>query len=388
MLTKIEFTNIKIESIEFKDGVNLIYGDKVTNAASSNSLGKTMLIEIIDHLLGASDTKNFDYNELINVSVVGTFQFNNNAVIISRPLVQHNIKEKNVISIIKNNMPILNKGETGEITLTTWLQFLKIWYIRNNEISFRQNNSMYFKKDKMDDFRESTKIFPSDTLWERGKCQSYFLNLDYTLVSSVKHYSSKEKAVLKTLSPSLKKILTKKEELVENFDNLESEYIEVFEELKHINSIKRIYASKKRILEKNIKEIRNTKNQSYNIQYDIYKAELANFLIKNYEESKNFHEQLLTDNEQLIYNEITSLSLKIKDCEEKVRSLHERQNVIVKKRNEYQQIDVRQDALKHLLADTLDNSDIAQIANEVDKELNITYRNDLDKMLFSKMIKL
>ena len=171
MLEKLTVDLEGFEVVKFDYGVNLILGNKLGEEDSCNSLGKTLLLRLIDYLLGAQ-TNFFNYNELRNRRVTGFFRFKIGDIEISRILTEPNAP----ISIISSTINGFKAGDTVKIKKwTSWLG--EYYWPDNHSVSFRSFSHIFSKFDPISKFEEAIKSNRNDSAQESGKRISYLLNL-------------------------------------------------------------------------------------------------------------------------------------------------------------------------------------------------------------------
>jgi len=388
MLKKIEFKNIDISPIYFRSGVNLIVGTKKEDKlTTNNSVGKTLLISLIDHLLGAQRGGTFDFVELEKVSIIGTFLFDNKEVIIERYLVPHNKEEVNNVNILKNEFLILNSGNIGSVPVNKWTSFLGEIYVNNSFISFRSFNRMFFRKQDVETFKTAIKEDSTNTNWQRGKYNSYFLNLGYATVASNKQYTKKEKSVLKQIAPTLHKVI-EHEDKESVIDEIQNDYTGITIQLKNLYEQNRLNRSKIKILKANINTINNISSQSFKDKFNVYKYELKHLIIKNYNETEEFHNSLISDNKNLMLDEINNLELNLFRNEQKIQELQINKEEFESQIKEYENQDIVMDATRELLSIFLGNQNINKIAEEADTVLKDETTQKLNEELKENMGKI
>ncbi|MEG0978233.1 MAG: DUF2326 domain-containing protein [Bacilli bacterium] len=381
MLKKIEFNNIDLEDINFYSGVNIILGDKEDNDnTTNNSVGKTLLIETINHLLGSSRRNQFNFAELKNVSVIGTFEFDEKVIKIERYYNYENeIEEKNV-NIIKNEFISLNNGSVGFISLREWLDFLKEKYVLNNYMSFRKFNAMFLRVEDIQNFKDAIKSNQTDNNMDRGKYNSYFLNLGYEVVSKQTLYNNNDKKILRSIAPTLDKVI-KHEEMEEDILDIQENYTSIAVKLRTLYDKNRILRSRKKVLSVNLKEINSMSSQDFAKRFDIYRGELEQYLLKNYEETKLFHERLIGDNKSLIEEELMKITSSILVNEEKIKELQTDKIEIGNMIKKYSEDDIYANATRELLSKFMKDKSVEEIAKDADSIIKNETTKTLNELL-------
>ncbi len=302
MLEKLTVDLEGFEVVKFDYGVNLILGNKLGEEDSCNSLGKTLLLRLIDYLLGAQ-TNFFNYNELRNRRVTGFFRFKIGDIEISRILTEPNAP----ISIISSTINGFKAGDTVKIKKwTSWLG--EYYWPDNHSVSFRSFSHIFSKFDSISKFEEAIKSNRNDSAQESGKRISYLLNLKaYDKISKDCSLSTNEKNVLIKISKILGKSLS-------DVPKSELKYIELFtdkfyEISSNLRNAKLKYEKNKSYinrLKRDLDEIDLIIPQQFIGKFDIYKKELGEFLKKNYEECYEFHKNVLNENRGQIQLKINS----------------------------------------------------------------------------------
>lgn len=382
MLKKIEFRGIDVEPILFDKGVNIIFGDKAEGFQTNNSVGKSLLIAVIDHLLGAQRSDIFDFSELENVSAVGTFEFSGLEVIIERFLDPKNKIEVSNVNIIKNESKKLNKGDIGNITVNKWLSYLQDVYVEDEFMSFRSFNRMFLRDSEIEKFKQAIKSFSTDTNWERGRFNSYFLDLGHEIISSNKQYTIREKAVLRSIAPTLHKVIEHDNSAI---GEVQERYTSISLALRKLYDESRLKKSQIRILENNLNEVESVSSTDFKQKFQIYEYELQSLIIENYESTKKFHDDLIMDNKSLIISELESVKKSLINNTEKITELLVERGILEKEIKSFEEQDVYVNATKELLAKFLENQDINELVKEADRVSTDVTTEKISEYLSSKI---
>ena len=302
--------NPKFKDIKFKDGLNIIIGEKITSnkKESINGVGKTLSIKLISYMLGGQDT-------FISKILQETDTTLNLLVEIDN--------KKNLIT--RDGKKILLNEE--EKDLKELREFLTI---SNIPFSFRD----VFYRFCRQSYNSPTQQLEQEENFKNNKINAFLLKLDYELISQKEEYYNKQKALneiikhLKQLDKEVdkEKILDLKSKIkkieddlknytfAEDFEELQSEVDNLTKEIKQIRNLIAVKNREIKIREEIIKE--NSKKYDINLKRieNIYK-ETQFFLpneVKNHLEAvKEFHKTLKKNRIEEAKKDITILKKEI-----------------------------------------------------------------------------
>lgn len=304
MLITLSVDTKNFTPISFKKGVNIVLGKKERGEDSYNSVGKTLLLKLVDYLYGAKESS-FLFDELKGCKVTGSFVFKSGSLVICRDLLDANA---NMI-ITESSIEHL---DVGEINVKNWRTFLSIYYWEGNtpNESFRGFSKLFSKFESIENFDNAIKINPHKRDAETGKILSYLLALNATnkICENDVTLKTGEKNVLKKVS----RVITKTLSGVDKNDlrSFESIFEKCNKITNRLNDIKlQILKNKKQLkaLHSYVKDIEDLLPEGFNQKFEIYEKELGNFLKKNYEEAHNFHTAVLNENKEKILSKITEI---------------------------------------------------------------------------------
>ncbi|EGC8398219.1 AAA family ATPase, partial [Listeria monocytogenes] len=362
------------EKIELDSGVNIILAQRVNN--TTNGVGKTLFLECIDYVLGATYSRSqlSNYDELQGYSVTLEMDFENKLVSVTRKI-SNITSENNFVNLI---------GE-GSIPMTDWKNRLMNSYFGvisgPSFFSWRSLLPFFFKTDSIKDFDAALKSFSSDPEYKTSAYQSFLLDIAF---DKIKELSQTE--VLKSERSGFTKYLNSLQKTVNLIPEIVPDKIDNYSEI-NIELNKKINESKSKITslqskidflsvqEKQLIDSKSELEQSTNISnkidliYQSLNTELASFVKKNFEESKEFSSKLLTENYEIILSELRHVKTTLlnlisqQDLEkEKVKSM-----LVTKK---YQKDSINELDSTALLLNELLNSSSTTIPSRID--LNIS----------------
>lgn len=362
------------EKIELSAGVNIILAQRVNN--TTNGVGKTLFLECIDYVLGATYTRSqlSNYDELQGYSVTLEIDFEDKLVSVTRKISKIN-SENNFVRII---------GE-GIISMSDWKNRLLNSYfgIVNGPsfFSWRSLLHFFFKTDSIKDFSTSLKSFSGDPEYKTSAYQSFLLDIAF---DKIKELSQTE--ILKSERSGFTKYLNSLQKTVNLIPEIAPDKIDNYSEI-NIEINKKINESKSEITslqskidlltvqEKQLLDSKSELERSTNIsnRFDsLYKSldiELALFVKKNFEESKEFSNKLLAENYEIILSELRHVQTDLLNLisqqnteKEKVKSM-----LVTKK---YQKDSVSGLDSSTLLLNELLNSSSTTIPSKIDLSIN------------------
>lgn len=368
MLNRLVVSTPNFTPIYFQIGVNLIVGNKDNENETYNSVGKTLLLRLIDYLLGSKESLFSQFNELKTANVIGSFSFDCGELEISRPLINPNLK----LEIVDSSIPYFEKGKS--IKIDTWRKWLEDYYWQDiKNATFRALSNILNKFSSIENIDEAIKSFRIDNGTQTGIRVAYLLNLSASKVIGDNDFtfSTKEKTVLDKISKNIGKSLVQTpKETIEKLDTLTLECDKAFQTLND-----RIISSEKnkrilRVLKSRLEELKSLEPTSFNKKFSIYQKELGDYLKKNYEEAFVFHSSLVEENKSQIRKRIEVLEKELNYSLEEIRQLETKVHSLSEELSNYADFSLKDSTIEsYMLNRFLSRQDISKVVTRTEKAL-------------------
>lgn len=359
MIEKIYSTLETFDDIKFHKGLNILLADvtqKSTDKDTRNGLGKTTFIEIIHFLLGGSCSR---------TSFLKLSRFSEHFFIMdmkiddSKLIVKRRGIESNYIYILcekGSKFETIFGSVEKKIKVTEWNKFLGASLFNLNSEDLRINENLkfrtlfpYFARKASDGgFLEASKYFKNQKVFPTQIALTYLLGLDTKLAIDQKMLDEKKKEIA-----DLKKVLKTDayKEIVSENINLDTEItilnekalnfrkeldsFQVHPKYKDIEIEASIHAkqiselSNRNFIDRQI--ISDLKDASMNEEQiseisikDLYaevEVKLPEALIKNFVDSKKFHESIISNRKNYLNSELNNYERIVQEREEQVKKL-------------------------------------------------------------------
>ena len=356
--------NPKFQSIEFKEDLNIILGEKITSNKkdSINGVGKSLSIELISYMLAGKETKINKILKNTQTTLNLLFKINNQTHLIKRD-------GKDIF---------LDEEKTSLKELQEWFnsQF-------NTPFSFRQIFVRFNRKD----YYSPTEQIKNEDRFRNNKINAYLLHLNYEFVNK-KEYLYRKNEMLKQIIKYIKELKEetnqeKKVELKEELEKIEYdlthyEFAEEFQDLQNkadkltkeiieirnkISILKREIRLREEIIEVN--KIEEVEIKEIVRIYEEVKFFLPKQTINHLEAVQEFHKTLYENRKREALNDIEkfhqeinilSQQLKEKDLEraeilkllEGKKALEEYHNLIKRKEQILEELNLLEEKEKEL----------------------------------------
>lgn len=380
MLNKLLVTSPNFTPIFFQSGVNIILGKKDYSGETYNSVGKTLLLRLIDYLLGSTENPFSRFSELQQESVVGAFSFGCGELEISRSLKNPNLK----LEILNSTIPDLKKGES--IHPNGWREWLKTQYWADaKDGRFRTYSNILNKFSSIENFNGALKSFHTDDGTTTGKRLAYLLNLSASTViyDNDFTFTQNDKRVLNKISAALgKSFLQTPKETLERLDALTLECDEAFQAL---NSRMISFEKNQRLLrtlKSRLGELKSFEPTNFNRKFSIYKKELGDYLKKNYEEAFTFHVSVVEENKVLIRKRIEEIEKEIETSSKDIGLLETKTREISEKISSYATRSLGDaTAESYLLGRFLSQQDVSKVVTQAENTLSEKHNTEVQALL-------
>jgi len=302
--------NPKFQSLEFKKGLNIILGEKITSNKkdSINGVGKSLSIELISYMLAGKETKINKILKNTQTTLNLLFKINNQTHLIKRD-------GKDIF---------LDEEKTSLKELQEWFnsQF-------NTPFSFRQIFVRFNRKD----YYSPTEQIKNEDRFTNNKINAYLLHLNYEFVSK-KEYLYRKNEMLKQIIKYIKELKEetnqeKKVELKEELEKIEYdlthyEFAEEFQDLQNkadkltkeiieirnkISILKREIRLREEIIEVN--KIEEVEIKEIVRIYEEVKFFLPKQTINHLEAVQEFHKTLYENRKREALNDIEKFNQEI-----------------------------------------------------------------------------
>ena len=329
LLSLTSLNNPKFTSIEFKKGLNIILGEKISSnkKESINGVGKTLSIELISYMLAGSDTKINKILQETDTILNLLFKINNETNLITRD-------GKDIF---------LNEEKISHKDLKKWFndKFELPFSFRNIFVRFNRKNYFY-----------PIEQIDNEDKFTNNKINAYLLGLDYEFVNK-KEYLYKKNEILKNIIKYIKELKEetnqeKKIELKEELKKIEYdlnhyEFAEEFQELqtKADNLTKEIVYIRNKIsilerekrLRKEIIEVNKVDEADIKEIVRIYeeaKFFLPEQVVNHLQAVQEFHKTLYENRKKEALNDIKKFEQEIKILSQKLLQKDKKRAEILK----------------------------------------------------------
>lgn len=388
-LLQLASDNPKFNTINFKNGLNIIVGSQITEEKkkSINGVGKSMSLSLVHYMFGSTFKTPTEKKLEEYLSTYGTFELT--------------FTHKKVEYIIKKDFSRTEYYVNGEkVVKTNYPKKLNEIFLGNKEAnpSFKQIFNTFARRYSSD----NGMIYYSNILTQQGRpVEDYYqqytnlslLSIDMSLVkksfdikdkivklkkaeSTVKDY---EKALDKTniddIKDEIERLDTQVKDFIiaENFDKLKQEADSLTTEINDFRN--QIFFTTKK---QKIKELNYENSENTNI--DIEKIEElfneANFffedkITKRLEQSQEFHNNLIRNRRKRLSAEIIDLNIIIEKLQIDMTSISEKRDSILKDLNNkgaLEERDTLKDRIKTLEDEKNDLEKYEHILSEFKKD--------------------
>lgn len=317
MISKINSDFPNFTPITFDYGVNIILAERALT--SSNSVGKSLSLEIINFVLGADYSKNklTGYKALQNTSLFLDVKIGKQVEQFKR-VISNNSKE--TYTVLNTNDTYNSKKE--------WDIFLNKLFFNLPEdqefLSWRNLFRYFFRVEGIEKFPLNLKSNSNESAYLTSLHQSFLIDIAHQEIKELYHIQEVDKE-----TKNLTKFLSTFKKAIETFPELlptqslqkrnNNIMIEINELLRNRRELERkisLIEGKIYKLENNLNELRQPdQSLGYSIDtfkdfYSIAKIELGEFITKSLSEAKIFHEKLVKENIEVIEKEIQRYSVK------------------------------------------------------------------------------
>lgn len=368
MLNKLVVTTPKFTPICFQNGVNLILGTKENSDETYNSVGKTLLLRLIDYLFGSTQSAFSQFNRLKTEKVIGSFSFDCGKLEISRPLANPSLK----LEIIDSSISHLEKGKS--ITPKEWRNWLTEYYWPDStKGSFRIYSNILNKFDSINNFDNAIKPSININGTTAGIHSSYLLCLSASSVISNNDFTFTpgDRKVLSKMSKTIEKSLVHLP--VETLKNLDSLTLECDKAYQTLNN--QIISNEKnkrilRTLKLRLEELNSLEPTSFNKNFYIYQKELGEYLKKNYQDAFKFHSSLIEENKTQINKRIETLEKELSSTSKEIKELEMRTSEVSEKLSEYADSSLADSPVEsYILRRFLSRKTISEVVTQAEKKL-------------------
>jgi len=317
-----DFPNFK--PISLTSGVNIILAEKKVN--TTNSLGKSLFLETINFILGADYSKNAlsKHKDLHGFSIKAIMDIDGQKKEYSREISSDYSKfindSSSIISWTNDEWKrmLLTKlfNRKGDSTILTWRNLFHFFYQNSTSIKFE----------------EALRSFKNDPEYKTSLLQSFLLDLATDKIeehSQTKQITSEKKNFNKYLN-TLKKSLSIIPEIVPSIEDISNSNKKIIEKIGHlkyeISQLERkinLVNLKNKKLSTSLHELRSKTSidsfEDFKSFFRIIEVELGDYIKKTFEEAKVFHDSLISENIEVIENEISKNNADLSKFQSKLR---------------------------------------------------------------------
>ena len=316
MISKINSDFPNFTPITFDYGVNIILAERALT--SSNSVGKSLSLEIINFVFGADYSKNklTGYTDLKNTSLFVDVNINKKVYQFKRVISE---EAKEIYTDLKNNDTYNSKKEWD-----IYLNKLFFNLPENQEfLSWRNLFRYFFRVEGIEKFPLNLKSNSNESAYLTSLHQSFLIDIAHEEIKELFHIQEVEKDTkhltkfLATFKNAIEIIpeLLPAQSLQKSDKNIMFEINELLNKRREFDRKISLIEGKIYKLENNLNELQQPdqiseySNDAFKDFYNIAKIELGEFIIKSLSEAKNFHEKLVKENIDIIEKEIQRYSI-------------------------------------------------------------------------------
>ncbi len=339
------------KEIRFGAGLNVIVAERLSKDKkdTTNSLGKTSLIKIIDFCFGS----NIEKHSLFQVEKFQEHSFTIEMTLLKdRISATRKLSDPGKIYLEGNieNLPIklkLNR-DTGEkyVSLENWKTILgyALFNIpledKDDKMSFRNLMHYYVRNDDQYGYKDALKIIPQQTMAKLNICLTFLIGLNYKLAQEWEKTVKAEKRA-KEIKKSITYLYESTGKIETKIVNTETMIKEKQERLSNFKVAKEYHSRQKQadVLTKELhilarqNMVDNSKLRLYREAIeketppdieelaDVYKEMnlvFSNKLKKHLKEANNFHVSIIEDRGAFLDSEIHEIKSRIKQREKKI----------------------------------------------------------------------
>ncbi|UED78406.1 DUF2326 domain-containing protein [Lysinibacillus sp. CD3-6] len=331
-----DFPNFK--EINLTSGVNIILAENKIN--TTNSLGKSLFLESINFIMGADYSKSIlsKHKDLDGYSIKAIIDLDAQKKEYCREISKDNNKFiRDSYSIIpwtndewkkKLLMSLFNRK--GDSNIITWRNLFHFFYQNNTSVKFEV----------------ALRSYKNDPEYKTSLFQSFLLNLATDAVeehSQTKQITSEKKNFNKYLN-TLKKSLEIIPEIVPKIENISTSNKKIIEDIAKLkNEISQLEKKinlinlKNKKLSTTLNELRTKTNvdsyEDFKSFFRIIEIELGDYIKKTFKEAKTFHDSLVSENIEVIENEISQNNVSLANLQGSLRLKYKELNNYVKTHN-------------------------------------------------------
>ena len=324
--------------INLTSGVNIILAEKKEN--TTNSLGKSLLLETINFIFGADYSKSTlsKHKDLQGYSILATIDFG---------------KEKNEYKrqiSPDDSKYIFDSSSVIPWTIEEWrLKLLKEVFKYNNGnsiVTWRNLFHYFFQNNTSLKFEDALKSYKGDPEYKTSLLQSFLLNLATNEIerhSQTKQISSEKKNFNRYLN-TLKKSLDIIPDLVPNINDIALSNKKIIEqvgklktEITKLERKRNLINIKNNALLLSLEELKtkthDTSIEGFESFFRIIEVELGDYIKKTFEEAKIFHDSLISENITVIRKELAQNHLKINSIQSNINKKYQELDRLFKNHN-------------------------------------------------------
>ena len=396
-LLQLTSDNPKFNTINFKDGLNIIVGSQLTEEKkkSINGIGKSMSLSLVHYMFGSTFRTLSEKKLEKYLATYGTFELSF-------------IHKKIEYTIRKNFSQTVYYVNEEKIVKTNYPKKLNEIFLGDKEAnpSFKQIFNTFARRYSSD----NGMIYYSNILTQQGRSlEDYYqqytnlslLGIDMSLVKksfdikdriaklnkAKKTVEDYEKALDKTniddIKDEIERLNTQLENFIiaENFDKLKQEADVLTEEINTFRN--KIFFTTKKLKTKEL-NYRNSENTNIDIEKIEELFNEANFffenkIIKRLEQSQEFHTNLILNRKKRLSSEIIDLNIAIEKLQIDMTSISEKRDNILKDLNNkgaLEERDTLKDRIKTLEDEKSDLEKYERILSEFKKDKSSLEVND------------
>lgn len=353
-LLKLSSNKPTFKTIAFHDGFNFIVAEKSDGSSdkdSTNGLGKSLLLEIIDFCLGGSPSETLKKDELQD------WRFSLDLIIDSSTItITRNVDDFKTATITgETDVLDITLGLDNKIGLETLKSALgsKLFGLNERLMSGKKNKPSYrslvsyFMRTGTGAFSEPFAYFSKQPAWSKQVNNAYLLGLDWELSTKLSQLKVKldnldkaNKAIddgamhdfggtvgeLESEKINLQTKLDKKAERLKNFQVYE-DYKDVQDRAneltENIHDLLNTVTVNSQVIEKYRSDIDNEKGESLRVEqiYSDAGVIFSQSLSKTLAEVEKFHSEIVTNRKNYLKSEISALSEENDQLRHKVEQL-------------------------------------------------------------------
>lgn len=348
------------KEVNFKDGFNIIYADKVSDSSdgdSRNGLGKTMLLNIINYCLGSGLPKKLDKDELKDWTFGINIELNGKEYSIQRKIITPNyVYVEGDVSNWQHKPEETSADEIHEFKIDNYNEILGRLIFDVNTSSFDdlkyvpsfRNLMSYFTRTDVVAFNDPFRHFSRQPTWSIQVANGYLLGLNWRDAARLQEIlkqkdvfaklkSASKEGILDGFTGSVGELESEEVRLNSSYKTVETklasfqvheQYYEVQTEANELTATVHGLLNKINLNEQILTKYRESflaeKDLSPQEVEGLYSQVGVNFndtIVRKLDEVQSFHQQIIENRKEYLQEEVEKLEKSIKEAKKEIEQL-------------------------------------------------------------------